>query len=120
MLASDTKIVPTGDRFDIDGDNSSRLSLRVRGGTYLDGSTGFKSAPNATLTLTASVANYVEMDDFGAISTNTTGFTAGRTWLYIVTCNATVVTDVMDCRNVAALNANVDGSQVALQGNVGV
>jgi hypothetical protein len=103
MLASDTKIVPTGDRFDIDADNSSRLSLRVRGGTYLDGSTGFKSAPNVTLTLTASVANYVEMDDFGVISTNTTGFTAGRTWLYIVTCNA-----------------NADGSQVALQGNVGV
>ena len=64
---SDTRIVPVGDRFDIDIDNSSGLSLRVRGGVYLNG-LGFKHAPNATLTLTASATNYVEMsDDEGAV-----------------------------------------------------
>lgn len=93
----DTKIVPAGDRFDIDVDNSSGLSLRVRGGVYLNGQ-GFRSAPNATLTLTASDDNYVEMDDSGVISTNVTSFTAGYTPLYVVTTGASVVTGVEDRR----------------------
>jgi hypothetical protein len=97
MLLSDTKIVPAGDRFNIDVDNSSGLSLRVRGGVYLDG-LGFKSAPNTTLTLTASTTNYVETNDAGVVSTNTTGFTSGDTALYVITTNAAVVTGVVDAR----------------------
>lgn len=95
----DTKIVPVGDRFDIDPDNSSGLSLRVRGGVYLDG-LGYRRAPNATLTLTASTTNYVEANDAGVISSNTTSFTAGYTPLYVVTTSATVVTGVEDHRGV--------------------
>lgn len=94
----DTKIVPAGDRFDIDTANSSGLALRVRGGTYLNG-LGFKSAPNATLTLTASASNFVEMDDAGVISANTTGFTTGNTPLYVVTTGTAVVTGVEDWRH---------------------
>jgi hypothetical protein len=104
------KIVPTGDRFDIDIDNSSGLSLRVRGGTYLDGSSGFRAAANATLTLAASSINYVEMTAAGVISVNQTGFTDGRTQLYLVTTNATVVTDVADCR----ANAGVANAQILI------
>ncbi len=101
-----TKLVPCGDRFDIDVDSSSGLSLRVKGGTYLNATFGFRSAPNVTLTLTASAINYVEMDSNGAVTTTTVGFTDGRTQLYIVTTNATFVTDVADCRaNAGVANA---------------
>lgn len=119
MPLSDTKIVPTGDRFDIDADNSSGLSLRVRGGTFLNGS-GFKSAPNITLALTASTTNYVEIDDNGVISSNTTSFTAGYTQLYVVTTGATVVTGVADCRTITATTASLDGVNVANSANVSV
>lgn len=118
-MLTDTKIVPAGDRFDIDVNNSSGLSLRVRGGVFLDGY-GLKSAPNATLTLTASTTNYVEMDDAGVISTNTSGFTAGATQLYIVTTGATVITGVADCRGVAGTTGTLDGVNVANSPNVGV
>lgn len=93
----DTKIVPAGDRFDIDVLNSSGLSLRVRGGFYLDGQ-GFKSAPNTTLTLTASTTNYVEANDAGVVTSNVTSFTAGYTPLYVVTTGASVVTGLEDHR----------------------
>ncbi len=102
-----TKLVPTGDRFDIDVDSSSGLSLRVKGGIYLNASFGFRSAPNTTLTLVASSINYVEMDSNGAVTCNQTGFTDGRTQLYLVTAGATFVTDVADCR----ANAGVANSQ---------
>ena len=105
---SDTKIVPTGDRFDLDTSNSLGLSLRVRGGTYLDGY-GFKSAPNVTLTLTASATNYVEISAAGVISTNTTGFSASVTQLYVVTTNATVVTNLIDARVVSGTNDGLNG-----------
>lgn len=119
MSLSDTKIVPSGDRFDIDVDNSTGLSLRVRGGIFLNG-LGLRSAPNATLTLTASTTNYVEMDDNGVVSTNTTGFTAGYTQLYTVTTGASVVTGVADFRTIAATTGALDGVNVANSANVGV
>jgi hypothetical protein len=103
MSTSDTKIVPNGsDRFDIDVNQSSGLSLRVRGGVLLTG-LGYSNVPNKTLTLTASTANYVEMDDAGVISTNTTSFTAGYTTLYVVTTNATQVTGIVDARGGATV-----------------
>lgn len=119
MSLSDTKIVPTGDRFDIDADNSSGLSLRVRGGTFLNGS-GLKSAPNVTLTLTASTTNYVEMDDNGVVSTNTTGFTAGSTQLYLIVTGASVITGLEDFRTITATTGMLDGVNVANAANVGV
>jgi hypothetical protein len=93
----DTKIVPTGDRFDIDILASSGLSLRVRGG-YILTQTGPRSVANATLTLTASATNFVEMSDAGVISANTTGFTDGYTPLYVVTTGTALVTGIQDYR----------------------
>lgn len=111
MALSDTKIVPSGDRFDIDHMNSSGLSLRVRGGVYVHASAGFKSAANATLALTASTTNYVELSDAGVISTNTTSFTAGATQLYIVTTGATEISGVADARSNSASTQAIDGVQ---------
>lgn len=113
---SDTKIVPAGDRFDIDVPQSSGLSLRVRGGVLLDGY-GFKSVSNATLALTASATHYVEISDIGVISANTSGFTAGATQLYIVTTGASVVTGVADARGSAWVSGALDGAAVANSGN---
>ena len=110
-MISDTKILLARDAFDINVDLSSGLTLRVQGGVLLDG-LGFKLVPNAELTLTASTTNYVEVDDVGTISVNTTGFTDGRTNLYIVTTNATVVTGIADWR----FNPDVDQQLAATEG----
>lgn len=97
LFPLDTKIVPTGDRFDIDILASSGLSLRVRGG-YILTQTGPRSVSNKTLTLTASATNFVELDDAGVISANATGFTDGATPLYVITTGASVITGVQDYR----------------------
>lgn len=107
MALTDTKFVPSGHRFDIDVDNSSGLSLRVRGGVLLDG-LGYKSVANATLTLTASTTNYVEMDDAGVISTNASAFTSGYSSLYEVATNATAVTGIKDWRSSPELDPTLD------------
>lgn len=54
---------------------------------------------NATLKLTASTTNYVEAEPTtGAVSSNTTGFTAGRTPLYTVVTGTGTVTSYTDHR----------------------
>lgn len=118
-MIGDTKIVPVGRRFDIDPDNSVGLTLRVHGGVFVD-QVGFKTAPNATLTLAASTTNYVEMDDAGVVSTNTSSFTAGYTQLYIVTTGATIPTGFADCRSSTWAVAALDAQAVANLGNAAV
>lgn len=54
--------------------------------------------PNATLALTASTTNYVEVSNAGVVSRNSVGFTAGRTPLYRVITGATAVTAYYDHR----------------------
>ena len=54
---------------------------------------------NGTLTLTASLTNYVEAEPTtGAVSFNTTAFTAGRTPLYTVVAGAATVSSYTDHR----------------------
>jgi hypothetical protein len=53
---------------------------------------------NGTVTLTASATNYVEMTRAGVVSSNTTGFTAGRIPLFQCTTNSIVVTNRLDVR----------------------
>jgi hypothetical protein len=53
---------------------------------------------NSTLTLTASATNYVEATRAGVVSSNTTGFTAGRIPLYEVVTGASTVTSYTDRR----------------------
>jgi hypothetical protein len=54
---------------------------------------------NGTLTLAASATNYIEADpSTGEVSSNTTGFTAGRTRLYTVAAGTSTVTSYTDQR----------------------
>lgn len=54
----------------------------------------------ATLTLTASTTNYIEVDPAtGALSFNTTAFTAGRIPLYTVATGTTTFNTITDCRS---------------------
>jgi hypothetical protein len=54
---------------------------------------------NGTLSLAASATNYIEADSgTGAVSSNTAGFTAGRTRLYAVVTNAAGVDSYTDQR----------------------
>jgi len=53
---------------------------------------------NATLTLTASLTNYVETSRAGVVSKNTTGFTAGSIPLYQIVAGASTVTSYIDYR----------------------
>lgn len=54
---------------------------------------------NGTLTLTASLTNYIEAEPTtGAVSFNTTAFTAGRTPLYTVVAGAATVSSYTDHR----------------------
>lgn len=53
---------------------------------------------DGTVTLTASVANYVEATRAGVVSSNTTGFTAGRVPLYTVTPGGSSIATWVDNR----------------------
>jgi hypothetical protein len=53
---------------------------------------------NGTLTLAASSTNYVEATRAGVVSSNTTGFTAGRIPLYTVVTGTGTVTSYSDLR----------------------
>lgn len=53
---------------------------------------------NGTLSLSASTTNYVEATRAGVVSTNTTGFTAGRIPLYTIVTGASTVTSWTDER----------------------
>ncbi len=51
-----------------------------------------------TVTLTASATNYIEVDNAGAVSANTTGFTAGDLPLWVVVTGASSITSATDDR----------------------
>jgi hypothetical protein len=53
---------------------------------------------NGTIALTASATNFVEATRAGVVSTNTTGFTAGRLPLYQVTTDGSAATNYLDLR----------------------
>lgn len=53
---------------------------------------------NGTVALTANLTNYVEATGAGAVSANTTAFTAGRTPLYAIVAGASTITSYIDYR----------------------
>jgi hypothetical protein len=53
---------------------------------------------NATVTLTASTTNYVEVTRAGVVSVNTTAFTPGRIPLYVIVTGVSTVTSYNDVR----------------------
>lgn len=59
---------------------------------------GLTSIANGTLTLAASSTNYVEATRAGVVSSNTTGFTAGRIPLYEVVTGTSTITSYTDRR----------------------
>lgn len=77
--------------------SSSGLTWGYYGGTItVDGV--LTQIPNGTLTLTASLTNYVEATRAGVVSRNTTGFTAGSIPLYQIVAGAATVTSYTDYR----------------------
>ena len=52
--------------------------------------------PNQTVDLTDDATNYVEIDYFGNLSVNTSGFTDGANFLYVVVMANGLITSVRD------------------------
>jgi hypothetical protein len=80
------------------GATSAGLTWGYYGGTImLDGVP--TQIANGTLALTASQTNYVERTRAGTVSSNTSGFTAGRIPLYQVVTGSSTVTSYTDWRS---------------------
>lgn len=76
---------------------SAGLTWGYYGGTMLvDGA--LTAIANGTLTLAASQTNYVQATRAGAVSSNTTGYSAGQIPLYTVVTGASAVTSYTDHR----------------------
>lgn len=56
-----------------------------------------------TLTLAASITNYIEVTGAGAVSSNTTGFTSGRWPICTVATGASTITTITDKRGFASV-----------------
>ncbi|MBS1729854.1 MAG: hypothetical protein JSS67_03650 [Bacteroidetes bacterium] len=89
---------------------SSGLIFAYYGGPAWNGTT-YTSIADGTVTLTASATNYVERTVAGAVSANTSAWTAGRLPLYLVTTSGSVVTGIVDQRTgLQALTGDVTSS----------
>jgi hypothetical protein len=119
-MNSDTKALVGGDNFTINPLMTSGLTLFVRGGKYLHASQGLRTALGVILTLTASATNYVEMDDNGVITSNTTGFTSSYTPLYVVTTGTAEITGIGNAQALSGLLGRLDGAELANHANVNV
>lgn len=96
MTASANKAVG----FEIDIDVSTGLTFGVRNGAVLKpGGVWLKANPQR-VTMCNSASNFIEVDVAGLVSVNQTGFTAGRSWLYMVPVASSVPTSVQDWRGV--------------------
>lgn len=78
----------------------SGLTWGYYGGLYVDSTATQHAIANGTVTLTASTTNYLMADaTTGAVTANTTGFTAGKVPLYSIVTGTTTVTSYTDCRS---------------------
>lgn len=101
---------------------SSGLVFAYYGGPAWNGST-YTSIADGTVTLTASATNYVERTVAGAVSANTSAWTAGRLPLYLVNTSGSVVTGIVDQRGASTTVQSVfgrSGAVVATSGDYGV
>lgn len=80
---------------------TTALTWGYYGGKVLIGGT-VTSIANGTVALTASTTNYVEANNAGTVSKNTTGFTAGSIPLYTVVTGTSTITSYTDHRVQAA------------------
>jgi len=79
-------------------DTSLGLTFNVYGGNMFSSAGAVIAVANATLTLTNTATNYVEIDQAGTISSNTSAFTVGSTKLYTAVCAGGLVTSYTDHR----------------------
>lgn len=76
------------------------LTWGYYGGNYVDSSATIHAIANGTVSLTASSTNYLFADPTtGAVSSNTTGYTAGKIPLYSIVTGSTTVTSYTDVRS---------------------
>lgn len=99
MSVNTSKVFPEAGAFAVQADHISGLIFRCRGGQILNASGVRQGVLNASVTLTASSTNYVEVSAGGTVSANTTGYTSGSAPLYKVTTSATEITNIEDARS---------------------
>lgn len=97
---------------------SSGLVFAYYGGPAWNGST-YTSIADGTVTLTASATNYVERTVAGAVSANTSAWTAGRLPLYKVTTSASAITAIVDQRGASSSVQSVFGRAGAITATSG-
>lgn len=94
--------------FGCDAANTSGLTFGYYGGKmYVDGV--LTSVSSGTLGLTNNTTNYVECTAGGTVSTNTTGFTAGRIPLYTIVTVSSAISSVTPSRAHVWLGHELEG-----------
>lgn len=94
--------------FGCDSANTSGLTFGYYGGKmYVDGV--LTSVSSGTLGLSNNTTNYVECTAGGTVSTNTTGFTAGRIPLYTIVTVSGAITSVTPSRAHLFLGHETEG-----------
>ncbi|KVG33877.1 hypothetical protein [Burkholderia diffusa] len=79
---------------------SSGLTWGYYGGRFVDGTGTAHAINNGTITVGASTTTYIYADNVtGAVSSNTTGFPAGKVPLYSVVSNASQISSWLDYRS---------------------
>lgn len=83
--------------FDNDVDNTTALNFGYFGGNYRENNTVVAIA-TATIALTASSTNYIEINKSGVVVHNTTGFTRGSIPLWEAVTDGASITSITDRR----------------------
>jgi hypothetical protein len=91
-----------------DAGTTTGLTYGYQAGRIRDGATT-TNVSASTIAMTASTTNYVEVSGAGTVSTNTTGYTAGRYPMATVVTDGSAITGVTDKRGVIAVNAGTIG-----------
>ena len=78
--------------------SSSGLNWDYFGGRFRQSDGTYIAIANATIALTASNTNYIEVTVDGSVSANTSAFTSGRIPLYTIVAGASTVTSYTDQR----------------------
>lgn len=94
-----------------DTGTTTGLTYGYKAGRIRDGTT-ITNVAAGTIAMTASTTNYVEVSGAGTVSTNTTGFTAGRYPMATVTTDGSSITGVTDKRGVIRVGLELGLVQV--------
>lgn len=97
-----------------DADTTTGLTFGYKAGRFFNGAS-IVEVSAGTLALTNNTTNYVEVTSAGVVSTNTSGFTAGRLPLYTVVTSGGAITTVTNRKPMITFVApgSIDADQVA-------